>query len=287
MELDPSAYEDSMHRIITTLVSPRPIGWISTRDDERDNLAPYSYFNVVSTSPPVVMFSGSTDDGEPKDAGRMAVETGEFVVNLVTEDLASQMDATSAPLDDVSEFDFVGLERAEAKTVDAPRVAAAAACLECTLYDTKEIHDNLVVFGAVEHISVDERLTTDGVVDMEKADSVGRLGGPYYTRIDVLDVERTNFGPWDGQSPPGFTVDDETGRLVVDPDRFREIRSALSRVVEDESVGDVVEATGLDAETLAESRDRRALYLDGSAADERIEAALAEAGFATSFSYES
>lgn len=286
MELEPAAYQDSMHRIITTLVSPRPIGWISTRTDRRDNLAPYSYFNVVSTSPPVVMFSGSTDDGEPKDAGRMAVETGEFVVNLVTEDLAEQMDATSAPLDDVSEFDFVGLDRADAEAVDAPRVAEAAACLECTLYDTKEIHDNLVVFGSVEHIYVDERLTTEGVVDMEKVDSVGRLGGPYYTSIEMLDVERRNFGAWEGPSPPGFAVDDETGRLVVEPETFRTIRTALRRIADGESVEEVAEATGVDADVLADSRDKRELYLDGSAADERIEAALAEAGIATNFTYE-
>lgn len=285
MELDPAAYQDSMHRIITTLVSPRPIGWISTRTDRRDNLAPYSYFNVVSTSPPVIMFSGSTDDGEPKDAGRMAVETGEFVVNLVTEELAEEMDATSAPLDDVSEFDFVGLERADAAVVDAPRVAAAAACLECSLYDTMEIHDNLVVFGSVEQIYVDDRITTDGVVDMEKVDSVGRLGGPYYTSIDMLDVERRNFGAWEGPSPPGFAVDDETGRLVVEPDRFRTIRTALGRIADGESVEAVAEATGVDAEALADCRERRALYLEGSAADERIEAALAEAGIATDFSY--
>ncbi|MFB6221227.1 MAG: flavin reductase family protein [Halolamina sp.] len=284
MELDPAAHQDSMHRIITTLVSPRPIGWISTQDDERDNLAPYSYFNVVSTSPPVVMFSGSTDDGEPKDAGRMAVETGEFVVNLVTEDLAEPMDATSAPLE-VSEFDFVGLERADAEAVDAPRVAGAAACLECTLYDTKAVHDNLVVFGSVEHIYVDERLTTDGVVAMEEVDTVGRLGGPYYTRIDMLDVERTNFGPWEGASPPGFVVDDETGRLVVEPDTFREIRAGLRRISEGESVEEVAEATGIDAETLNRSLDRCELYLEGSTSDERIEAALADAGIATNFNY--
>lgn len=286
MELDPAAHESSMHRIITTLVSPRPIGWISTRDDERDNLAPYSYFNVVSTSPPVVMFSGSTDDGEPKDAGRMAVESEEFVVNLVTEDLAAEMDATSAPLGNVSEFDFVGLERGEAAVVDAPRVAAAAACLECTLYDTKQVHDNLVVFGSVEHISIDERLTTDGVVDMKKVDSVGRLGGPYYTGIDILDVERRDFGAWDGPTPPGFAVDEETGRLVVDPDRFREIRSALAQLDDGGSLEEVANTTGIDAGTLEESRERTERYLDGSATDERIEAALAEAGIATNFSYD-
>lgn len=284
MELDPAAYQESMHRIITTLVSPRPIGWISTRNDERDNLAPYSYFNVVSTFPPVVMFSGSTDGGDPKDAGRMAVETGAFVVNVVTEELAEQMDATSAPID-ASEFDFVGLERTEAQAVDAPRVAGAAACLECTLYDTMEVHDNLVVFGSVEHIYVDERLTTDGVVDMEKTDTVGRLGGPYYTSIDMLDVERMNFGPWDGPSPPGFGVDEETGRLVVDEERFRAIRTALERIADGESVEEAAESTGIGAGVLAESRDRRELYLDGSAGDERIEAALAEAGIETEFTY--
>jgi len=284
MELDPSEYRDSMHRILTSVVTPRPIGWISTRTEERDNLAPYSYFNAVSTYPPVVMFSGGFRDGEPKDSGRMAVETGEFVANLVTEDLAAAMDETSAPLGDASEFDFAGVEREEAVAVEAPRVAAAAACLECTVHDTLEVHDNLVVFGAVEHVHVDERIATDGVVDMREIDSVGRLGGPYYTGIDVLDVERTDFGPWDGPVPEGFTVE-ETGRLAADPEAFRAVGDAVRAIDDGAPIERVAAETGFDPETLAACHERRTLYLEAETDDERIEAALAEAGIEAGFTY--
>lgn len=284
MELDPSAHADSMHRIITSLVAPRPIGWISTRDDERDNLAPYSYFNVVNTYPPVVMFSGNTRDGEPKDAGRMAVDTGEFVVNLVTEDLVEGMDATSVPLEDASEFDFVGLEREASVTVDAPRVAAAAAHLECTVYDTLEIYESLVVFGEVTHIAVDDRLTSDGVVDMTRIDSVGRLGGPYYTGLRFLDVERANFGPWTDTPPVGFTVDEGTRRLSVVPERFEAVREALRRLDSGTDPAVVHEESGFDEDTLADCYERRELYLDLRAEDERVEAALAEVGYDVQYS---
>lgn len=283
MELDPTEYEDAMHRIITSLVTPRPIGWISTRTDERDNLAPFSYFNVVSTYPPAIMFSASRRDGEPKDSARMAVESGEFVANLVTEEVVEAMDRTSAPLGDASEFDFVGLEREDAATVDAPRVASAAACLECTVYDTLDVYDNVVTIGTVEHISVDERLTTNGVVDMNRVDSVGRLGGPYYTRLDFMDVERQNFGAWRDPVPTGFVIDDETGWLAVDEESFRAAREAVRRIDEGESVATVAADAGFDRDELADCYERRELYLEGKADDERIEAALADAGFETQF----
>ncbi len=285
MELRPDDHADSMHRILTTLVTPRPIGWISTRDDERDNLAPYSYFNAVSTYPPVVMFSGSSRDGEPKDSGRMAADSGAFVVNLVTEELVEAMDATSVPLESASEFDFVGIERAEATTVDAPRVADADAWLECTVYDTMEIYDNLVVFGEVRNIGVDERLTTDGVVDMHNVDSVGRLGGPYYTGLRMLDVERSNFGAWRGPTPTGFDVDAETGVPIVDVDAYEAVREALERLADGGSIEAVAADSPFDEETLTACNERRALYLEGRADDERLEAALAEAGYDATYSY--
>jgi len=285
MELDPAAYEDAMHRIITSIVTPRPIGWISTRTEERDNLAPFSYFNVVSTYPPAIMFSASRRDGEPKDSTRMALESGEFVANLVTEELVSEMDRTSAPLADVSEFDFVGLDREAAATVEAPRVASAAACLECTVYDSLTVYDNVVVIGTVEHISIDERLATDGVIDMRNVDSVGRLGGPYYTRLDFLNVQRQNFGPWNGPVPAGFAVDEDTGWLTVDAESFRDIRDAVRRIDDGESVAEVAAATEFDHADLTEWYERHGLYLEGRADDERIEAALAEAGFDTEFTH--
>lgn len=189
MEVD-AASGDSLYRSLTSLVVPRPIGWISTVSAEgRDNLAPFSYFNAVSGDPPTVLFSAGERDGQPKDSARFAVETGEFVANLVTEDLVESMDATSAPVAE-SEFDVVGLERRPAETVAPPRVAEAAACLECSVVETVSIGANTVVFGEVQHLFVDESLLTDGKVDSKKVDAIGRLGGPYYTRIDRLDFTR-------------------------------------------------------------------------------------------------
>lgn len=285
MELDPSEHANSMHRILTSIVTPRPIGWISTRTDDRDNLAPYSYFNAVSTSPPVVMFSGSKRDGDRKDSGRMAVESGEFVVNLVTEDLVEEMDATSVPLVDASEFDFVGLDRDESMTVDAPRVAEAAAHMECSVYDKMEIYDNLLVFGEVTHISVDDRLTTNGSIDMNCIDSVGRLGGPYYTGLRFLDVERSNFGAWIGPTPPGFTVDEETQMVSVNREEYEAIREALVRIYRGDSLVDIAAQMRFDEETLENCYKRRSLYLEACAKDERLEAALADAGYDARYSY--
>lgn len=194
MEFDPHERDPKfVYRTLTSLVVPRPIGWISTRTAEGvDNLAPYSYFNAVSSYPPVVMFSaGRTDDGERKDTPRNAIETGEFAVNLVTESVGERMDRSSVRLPpDESEFDAAGLDAVEATTVDVPRVAEARACFECSLHDVIEIYDNVVVFGEVEHVHVDETLLTDGKPDTRKVDAVGRLGGPYYTAIDIMDLQR-------------------------------------------------------------------------------------------------
>lgn len=193
MELDPAEYDaTAVYRIMTGVVVPRPIGWISTRSPGGvDNLAPYSYYNAVSSYPPVVMFSAGAGDGAGKDTALNALDTEEFVVNLVTEPVAEQMDMTSATLDRTdSEFDFAGLTKADALTVAPPRVAEAAVHFECTLYDSMQIYDNTVVFGEVRYIHVDDTLCTDGELDAAKVNAVGRLGGPYYTRIDRMDLER-------------------------------------------------------------------------------------------------
>lgn len=190
MEVDADAHADSMYRTLTSLVVPRPIGWISTvGTDGRDNLAPFSYFNAVSSRPPVVMFSAGRRDGEPKDSARFALETGEFVANLVTRDLIEVMDATSASVTD-SEFDTAGIERASARTVEPPRVAAAHACLECEVRESLDVSGQTVVFGDVRHVYVDDDLLVDGTVDARAVDAVGRLGGSFYTGVEPLEFTR-------------------------------------------------------------------------------------------------
>ena len=180
-------------RIIKSAVSPRPIAWISTRsEDGVDNLAPYSSYNYISSGQPTVLFnSPNASNGGLKDTARNALETEEFAVNVVTEDLLDEMDHTSADTPpEESEFDLVGLERAECQEIAAPRVAEAAITMECTLYDSIEIHDRLTVIGDVRHFSVSEAVLTDGKVDQRKLPTVGRLGGPYYTVSDISPFER-------------------------------------------------------------------------------------------------
>ena len=192
MELDLAGDVSGVHRLLTSLVAPRPIGWISTVDaDGVSNLAPYSYFNLVHTNPPVVMFAAEDADDGVKHTPSNVIETGEFVVNLVTETVAGAMDYTARPDPaSESEFESADLEKAPAVTVDAPRVAASAAHLECELRDTKRIHGSTLVFGDVRHVHADEELLTDGAVDARKIDAVGRLGGPYFTGISRLSLTR-------------------------------------------------------------------------------------------------
>jgi flavin reductase (DIM6/NTAB) family NADH-FMN oxidoreductase RutF len=190
MELDP-ADRDAAYRALTSVVAPRPIGWISTVDAAGvDNLAPFSFFNAVSSRPPAVAFSPGDRDGTLKDTPRNALDTGEFVVNLATEDLIEDVDRTSVDAAG-SEFDLAGLEREPSVVVDPPRVAESPAALECTVLDSLRVGDAAtLVLGEVVHISVDEDLLTDGAVDAREVESVGRLGGPYYGRVDVMEFER-------------------------------------------------------------------------------------------------
>lgn len=180
-------------RITKCAVSPRPIAWVSTRDAAgADNLAPYSSYNYVTSAPPVVVFNAShRDDGELKHSARNALDTGEFAVNVVTRDLLAPMDYTSKNVPrGESEFDLADVERAPCRTIDAPRVADAAVTLECSLHDSLEVYDKVMVLGEVQYVHVDDRLLTDGEIDMHKVDTVGRLGGPYYTVSELLDYDR-------------------------------------------------------------------------------------------------
>jgi len=129
---------------------------------------------------------------ELKDTARNALESGEFVVNIVTEADIERMDHTSAALpEDESEFDLVDIERGESRTVSAPRVASdAAVSMECRLHDSIEVHDKLMILGDVQYVHVDDDLLTDGQIDMRDLDTVGRLGRPYYTVSGPLAFER-------------------------------------------------------------------------------------------------
>jgi len=185
------------YRTLTSIVVPRPIGWISTTGtDGVDNLAPYSFFNVATTDPPTVLFApgrrSHAADGRT-DTARNARETEEFVVNLVTTEFAEPMNETSATLDPgVSEFDHVGLERAPSTVVDPPRVAGVAAAMECSLREIQSVGAHELVLGEVVRFHLDDRLLTDDDrVDVTEVDAVGRLASSWYDRTERrFEMER-------------------------------------------------------------------------------------------------
>ncbi len=181
---------DSAYRLLAGSVVPRPIAWVSTRGEMGENLAPYSFFNVVSVAPPVVMFAPVGTGDDLKDTPTNILDTEEFVVNIVTMDLAEAMNATSATVEK-SEFEHAGLARAAGVRVEAPRVAEAKVAFECELYDFVEIGRSAMVLGEVVYAHVAEDVTTEGKVDVTKLDAVGRLSGSYYASTrDRFSMER-------------------------------------------------------------------------------------------------
>jgi flavin reductase (DIM6/NTAB) family NADH-FMN oxidoreductase RutF len=179
------------HDPFKAIVAPRPIGWISALSAAGElNLAPYSYFNAISTRPHMVMFSSEG----PKDAVSFIRETGEFVCSLATYDLRHEMSQTSAPLPrGVSEFDFAGLETAPSRLVKPPRVKASPAALECKLLWIKQMEDidgvltdRFLVTGQVIGIHIDEACITNGRFDMTLARTIARCGYADYAVVDEL-----------------------------------------------------------------------------------------------------
>lgn len=187
------------HDPLKAIVAPRPIGWISSQSRAGElNLAPYSFFNALSSRPMLVWFSS---EGE-KDSFSFIRETGEFVANLVTLDLAEKMNATSvdAPRG-VSEFGHAGLTPAPSRLVAPPRVAEAHAALECRLTEiivpkllSGEAAGVSVVVGQVVGVHIDDDYLTNGLFDTAKAQNLARLGYHDYAAVqEVFQMRRPRW----------------------------------------------------------------------------------------------
>lgn len=175
---------------MTNTILPRPIAWVSTLSAEgKTNLAPFSFFQAITASPPTLMFvPANLRDGSPKDTLRNIEATGEFVVNVVPFALAEPMNATAALLPHgESEFDKFGVESAPSTHVRPPRVAASPAAFECKLDRIVRIGEGPgagnVVFGRILAMHVDPTvLDADGLPNAAKLDLVGRMGREDYSR---------------------------------------------------------------------------------------------------------
>lgn len=187
-----------MYRFMTSVVVPRPIGWLSTRSAAGvDNLAPFSYFNAVASDPMLVGASiGRRHDG-PKDSLVNIRDTGVFCANMVTERHLALMNQTAGDYPaGVSEFDAAGVPRAEASEIDAPFVADCPVVMECRLF--KEIDlgaaSTTLVIGEVVAVQLGAEtrgLWNNDFLDTSSLKPVGRLWAGYYTLVeDILRIDR-------------------------------------------------------------------------------------------------
>lgn len=162
------------HNPFKAVVSPRPIGWISSRAKGfGDNLAPYSFFNAVGDNPPQVMFSG-----DPNDSVANALASGVFAVNVVEEAAWLRMNETSAGVArGVDEFALAGVAKAECETIDCPRVADAPATLECVVVHHVALEgENHLIVGRVTGLHLRDDCLVNGRFDVTRYVPVARLG---------------------------------------------------------------------------------------------------------------
>ena len=184
---------------LKALISPRPIGWISSLSASGvANLSPYSFFNAIAELPPMVMFISAPDmreanRGGQKDSLANILETREFGVNIVGSEQAEQMVKSSQDVTaDIDEFDHTSLGKKKAEKISAPLVAGAPAHLECVYYNHITLPDNglgnhsVMVMGTIVGIHIDEAIIADGRVDVSRYTPVARLGYKDYTAVRDL-----------------------------------------------------------------------------------------------------
>jgi flavin reductase (DIM6/NTAB) family NADH-FMN oxidoreductase RutF len=200
LRFDPaSSSAPDIYKLMIGMVVPRPIAFVSSLDEHGiRNLAPFSYFMACTASPPVVCFVSSYRSGDTptKDTLRNIVATKEFVVNIVSEEFAEQMNLTAADVaPEVDEFELSGLTPVASELVKPPRVGESHAQMECRLRQLLQIGNHpgggTVIFGDVLRFHVDPAVVDGHKIDPEKLQAVGRMGGPTYVRTrDRFDMIR-------------------------------------------------------------------------------------------------
>ena len=203
MQYDPRSEPHKLkHNPATALVVPRPIGWITTIGPTGTvNLAPYSFFNIVASNPPFVIFSSSTR----KHSQANAETSGEFVLNMATYDLREEMNLTSGAYgDSVSEPELARLEMAPSRYVKPPRVTRSPIALECNYLKTIEMvgstgkqSTSSLVLGEVINVYIDDSVIVDGQIDVSRIRPIARLG---YMDYSVVDTVFSMMRPGEGGS---------------------------------------------------------------------------------------
>lgn len=193
----PEAGHGLPHNPWNAIVAPRPIGWISTRGHQGDNLAPYSFFNATAYVPPQVMFASTgakKDRPNTKDTVAQIAETRVFCVNIADGALKEAINASSAPLAaGTSEFTAAGLTALPCETIDCARVAEAAASLECRATRIIRLagESNHMVLGVVTGIHLRDDCVVDGRFDLSRNGWLARMGYRDYAIVtELFEMER-------------------------------------------------------------------------------------------------
>lgn len=182
------------YKLLTSVVVPRPIAWVSTTSEEGvDNLAPHSFFTISCIEPPIVQF---TSVGR-KDSLTNVEATREFVVNLAPEPLQDRVNATGTRYPaDVSEFDALDIAREPSVEVRPPRVASSPVALECALHSTLTLGDSTVVFGRIVRAAVDKGYLDGDHPDVELLRPLARLGRNEWSTLgEVRRIDRVPYTP--------------------------------------------------------------------------------------------
>ncbi|RPH40964.1 MAG: flavin reductase family protein [Planctomycetota bacterium] len=190
MDFDPAALSPrDAYRLMISCIIPRPIAFVTTLSrDGATNLAPFSFFNGVSSDPPVVSIAvAAKKDGSPKDTWRNIEETGEYVINVVVPELMDAVIIGAKELPHgVSELEMSGLKTLPSTKVKPPRLEASPINLECTLLRIVEVEETALILGRVVMVHAKDEIVDGGRVDPRRLTFVGRLGDDLYCRVNDL-----------------------------------------------------------------------------------------------------
>ncbi len=201
MQFDPNDLDYSaLYKLLTGSVIPRPIGWISTVDENGiNNLAPFSYFNAVGEDPPHVMFSTVRGNNKNKDTLTNVLANKQFVVNMVTEELAEQMNTTSQSVpSDIDEFELAGLTPIPSLKIKPMRVNESPITFECKMVhhyflENHKQGGSCIIIGRIVMMHFDDAVVLDNYkINMENYKPIARLAGSNYSKIgEIFSIKRS------------------------------------------------------------------------------------------------
>ena len=200
MQFNPNEIQQSgIYKLLSGAIIPRPIAWISTTsEDGIDNLAPFSFFNAAGDDPPHVMFSTVQTNHTNKDTLNNILATKQFVVNMVTEALAEQMNKTSKPIPSLeSEFELAGLTPIPSILIKPPRVKESPITMECELVHHYSLENHkfggaTIIIGKIVLFHIDESVLLDDYkINMETYKPIARLAGSNYSKLgEIFSIKR-------------------------------------------------------------------------------------------------